>query len=86
MTDWCKNNTSLVWSWIALIGIAAIVCAASHGTLFQQLGIGLLTSAISLLVVVVVFEAIWQSVAKMLDGPDTKEAPKSAPKHRQRGQ
>jgi divalent metal cation (Fe/Co/Zn/Cd) transporter len=86
MTDLFKNNTSLVWSWVAMIGIAAIVCAVSHGTRFQQLGIGLLASAIALLVVVVVFEAIWQSVAKLLDGPGGKEAPKSAPKHRQRGQ
>jgi divalent metal cation (Fe/Co/Zn/Cd) transporter len=86
MTNWFKNNSSLVWSWAALIGIAAIICAASHGTSFQQLGIGLLTAAIALLVVVAVFEAIWRSAAKLLDGPDRKEAPKSTPKHRQRGQ
>jgi divalent metal cation (Fe/Co/Zn/Cd) transporter len=86
MTNWFKNNTSLVWSWIAVIGIAAIVCAATHGTRFQQLGIGLLASAIALLIVVAVFEAIWQGVAKLLDGPDSKQAPKTTPKHRQRGQ
>jgi hypothetical protein len=86
MTNWFKNNSSLVWSWTALIGIAAIVCAASHGTSFQQLGVGLLTAAIALLVAVAVFEAIWRSAAKLVDGPGGKEAPKSTPKHRQRGQ
>lgn len=86
MTNGFKNNASMIWSWAALIGIAAIVCAATHGTSFQQLGIGLLTGAIALLVVVAVFEAIWQCAAKLFDGPASREAPKSTPKHRQRGQ
>jgi hypothetical protein len=86
MTKWFKNNTSIIWSWAALIGVAAIVFAASRDTVFQQLGVGLLTAAIALLVTVAVFEAIWQSIAKWLASPDSKEAPKSAPKHRQRGQ
>jgi hypothetical protein len=83
MTNGFKN---IIWSWAALIGIAAIICAASHGTRFQQFGIGLLTAAIALLVVVAVFEAIWRSAAKLLDGRNSKDAPKSPPKHRQRGQ
>jgi divalent metal cation (Fe/Co/Zn/Cd) transporter len=86
MTNGFKNNASMIWSWTALIGIAAIVCAATHGTSFQQLGIGLLAAAIALLVIVAVFEAIWRSAAKLLDGPASKEVPKSTPKHRQRGQ
>jgi hypothetical protein len=86
MTNWFKNNNSIVWSWTALIGIAAIVFAASRGTEVQQLGVGLLTASIALLVTVAVFEAIWQGVTKLLASPNSKEAPKSAPKHRQRGQ
>jgi hypothetical protein len=86
MTNWFKNNASIIWSWTALIGIAAIICAASRGTSFQQLGIGLLTASIALLVAVAVFEAIWQGATRGLDSRGNKEAPKSAPKHRQRGQ
>ncbi len=90
MTNWFKNNASTIWSWTALIGIAAIICAAGRGTSFQQLGIGLLTAAIALLVAVAVFEAIWRIAAKGLDSQGNKEAPKSTnkstPKHRQRGQ
>jgi divalent metal cation (Fe/Co/Zn/Cd) transporter len=86
MTNGFQYNTSVIWSWTALIGIAAIVCAVTRGTSFQQLGIGLLTAAIALLVAVAVFEAIWRSAAKLLDRPASREAPKSAPKHRQRGQ
>lgn len=86
MPNWFKNNKSIVWSWAALIGIAAIVFAASRGTGFQQFGIGLLTAAIALLVAVAVFEGIWQSATRRPASAGTKEAPKSAPRHRQRGQ
>jgi hypothetical protein len=86
MTSWLKNNASIIGSWAALIAVAAIICVASRGTQFAQLGMGLLTAAIALLVAVAVFEAIWQAVAARIDSADDKEAPGSAPKHRQRGQ
>jgi divalent metal cation (Fe/Co/Zn/Cd) transporter len=86
MKNWFKNNASVIWSWAALIGVAVIAFAATRGTSLQQLGIGLLTAAIALLVAVAVFEAVWQGITTWLDSTNDKEAPKSSPKHRQRGQ
>lgn len=86
MIGWFRSNTSIAWSWAALIAVAAIVFGVSRGTQFAQLGIGLLTAAIALLVAMAVFEIIWQTAAKRLDSTDDKQAPGSARKHRQRGQ
>jgi len=86
MTDRFKDNASIVWSWAALIAVAAIVFAASRGTQFQQFGIGLLTAAIALLVAVAVFEAIWQAAVKWHESADDKQSSGSAPKSRRRGQ
>jgi len=86
MTDWFTENTSIVWSWAALIVVAAIIFGVGRGTQYQQLGVGLLTASIALLVCMAVFEAIWQAVVKWLATDNGKETPKSTPKHRQRGQ
>jgi hypothetical protein len=86
MASWFKNNASIVWSWAALIAAAAIIFGATRGTQFAQLGIGLLTAAIALLVAVAIFEAIWQIVVKRPDSTSGKPTSASAPKHRQRGQ
>jgi hypothetical protein len=86
MTDWFKENASIIWSWAALIAVAAIVFGAGRGTQYQQLGVGLLTASIALLVCMAVFEAIWQAALKWFAATDDKEAPKNTPKHRQRGQ
>lgn len=86
MTDWLKNNASIVWSWAALIAAAAIVFAASRGTQFAQLGIALLTAAVALLVVMALFEVIWQAAMGRLAPADDKAAAGSAAKHRRRGQ
>jgi hypothetical protein len=86
MIGWFRDNTSIVWSWAALIAVAAVVFGVSRGTQFGQLGIGLLTAAIALLVTMAVFEIIWQTAMNFFDSTDDKQAPGSTPKHRQRGQ
>ncbi len=86
MADWFKENASIIWSWAALIVLAVIIFAVSHDTQYQQLGVGLLTAAIALLVCMAVFEAIWQAAVKWAVAGGDKPAPKSTPKHRQRGQ
>ena len=86
MTDWFKNNASIVWSWTGLIAVAAIVFAVSRGTGYHQLGVGLLAASLALLVAMALFEVIWQLIVKWLDSPNDKNAPKSAPKTRRRGQ
>lgn len=86
MTDWFKDNAPIVWSWVALIAVAAIAFAASRGTQYQQFGVGLLTASIALLVFVAVFEAIWLAAVTWLGPTDDKAARESAPKHRRRGQ
>ncbi len=86
MTDWLKNNASIVWSWAALIAVAAIVFLASRGTQFAQFGIGLLTAAVALLVAMALLEVIWQAAMRWLGPADDKPAAESAPKHRRRGQ
>jgi hypothetical protein len=86
MTSWLKTNASLIWSWAGLIAAAAIIFGVTRGTQFAELGIALLTSAITLLVAVAVFEAIWQFVAGWSRSSDDKAASERTPKHRQRGQ
>jgi Flp pilus assembly protein protease CpaA len=87
MTDWFRENASIVWSWAALIVVTAIIFAASHGTQYQQLGVGLLTASIALLVCMAVFEAICWTGASRIGSTDEKAARESAPpKHRRRGQ
>lgn len=86
MIDWFKKNAPIVWSWAALIAVAAIVFAATRGSGLAQFGIGLLSAAIALLVAMGIFELIWQAAMKWLDTTDDKGAPGSARKHRQRGQ
>ena len=86
MTGWLRDNSSVVWSWAALIVAAAIVFGATRGTQFAQLGVGLLTGAIALLVSMAIFEMIWQAAARWLEPAEEKPAPERARKHRQRGQ
>jgi len=86
MTDWFKNNASIVWSWAALIAASAIVFAISRGTQFAQFGIGLLTAALALLVAMALFEVIWQAAMRRLASAEDKPAAESPPKHRRRGQ
>jgi hypothetical protein len=86
MTEWLKTNATTVCSWAALIAVAVIVFGASRGTALGQFGVGLLTGAIALFVVIVLFELLWRAAAHWLDTADDKQAPGSARKHRQRGQ
>jgi hypothetical protein len=84
MTAWLKDNTSTIWSWIALIVGAAIVFAVCRGTHYQMLGVGLLLSSIALLVAMAVFELIWQIVARWLHFFDEEAGSGNAPKSRHR--
>jgi cell division protein FtsW (lipid II flippase) len=87
MTNWFKDNTSIIWSWAALIAVAAIICGVSRSTQFASFGIGLLTASVALLVAVAVFEAVWQAAVHWLSSAGNGQAPpRSTPKHRQRGQ
>jgi hypothetical protein len=82
MTDWFKRNSSIVWSWAALIGGSLIIFWASLGTRFQQFAIGLLTASIALLVIMAVFEALWQTAARAFNFGAEEEAPSTKPKSR----
>lgn len=86
MAGWFRDNKSVVWSWAILIAVAAVAFGATRGTQFAQLGVGLLTAAIALLVTMAVFEIIWQTAVRWFDSPNGKPASGSTPKHRQRGQ
>jgi hypothetical protein len=86
MTEWLKTNATTICAWAALIAVAAIVFGASRGTALGQFGIGLLTGAIALLVVIALFELIWRAAVRWLDSTDDKQAPGRARKHRERGQ
>lgn len=86
MTAWLRNNSSVVWSWAVLIVAAAIIFGVTRGSQFGQLGIGLLTGAIALLVVMAIFEMIWQTATGWGGSTDDKQAPERTRKHRQRGQ
>jgi hypothetical protein len=74
MTNWLERNSSDAWSWAALMAVSLIVFAASRGTEFQQFGVGLLSAAFGLLVLMAIFEAIWQTRARWFDLAPNKEA------------
>jgi hypothetical protein len=70
MTDWFKNNRSIVGWWVTLIALSAIVFAASRSTQFAQFGVGLLSSSLALLAAMAIFELIWQLAAKSFGPSD----------------
>lgn len=81
--NWLRNNSSTVWSWAALIAGALIVFALTWGTQYRQLGIALLAAAVTLLVLMAVFEAIWHVAVKMLEGQQPAgDKPKSGQRRR----
>jgi hypothetical protein len=66
MRRWLTENGTEVTRWAALIGGAFIVFWLTRGTAYQQLGIGLLSSAVALLVCLMVFEVIWRAVSAVV--------------------
>jgi hypothetical protein len=64
MPSWLDRNSSNIWSWAALMTASIITFAASRGTEFQQFGVGLLSASLGLLVLMAMFEAIWQTGAR----------------------
>ncbi len=86
MTAWFKENSSTVGLWVALIAATAIIFAVSRGSSYQQLGLGLFGSTVTLLVILALFEAIWQIAARSLNfldhGASRKDAPKSGQRRR----
>ena len=84
MKAWVYDNAATIWSWVALLGVSAIVFAATLHTSLHQFGVGLLTAAIALLVLMLVFEGIWQGVAVWLDAPgdQAKGGPPNPRRHR----
>jgi hypothetical protein len=73
MTNWLRRNSSNVWSSAALLVASVIIFAATRGTGFQQFGIGLLTASVALIVLLSLFEAIWEVSAKWLGILDEDE-------------
>jgi hypothetical protein len=57
MQKWLKENHAPAWA--ALIAFALIAFWISAGTAYHQLAIGVLAAAVTLLVVMLVFEALW---------------------------
>jgi hypothetical protein len=62
MRRWLTKNRTEVTRWAVLIGGAFIVFLLTRGTSYQQPGIGILASAVTLLVCLMVFEVIWRAV------------------------
>ena len=57
MQKWLKENHAPAWA--ALIAFALIAYWLSVGTPYHQLAIGVLAAAVTLLVVMLVFETLW---------------------------
>jgi hypothetical protein len=79
MAAWLKNNVSTVCWWIGLIAGSAIVLVITRGSQFQQLGIGLLISAISLFVIMALFEALWYLADRQFNFQNNDSAPGRPP-------
>ncbi len=54
------------WSWAALIALALAGFWISQGTPYHQFALGVLLSAVSLLVLLFLVELIWQALAAAL--------------------
>jgi hypothetical protein len=67
MQKWLKENHAPGWA--ALISFALIAFWISADTSFHQLAIGVLAAAVTLLVVMLVFEALWWIGAAALGSP-----------------
>jgi hypothetical protein len=57
MQKWLKDNHAPAWA--TLIGFALIAYWISGDTRYHQLAIGVLAAAVTLLAVMLVFEAVW---------------------------
>jgi hypothetical protein len=80
MTTWMRNNAATIWSWGSLVIGSIIIVAVTYGTSYRHLGIALLISSVSLLVIIAIFEALWRLAANFLDGEKASgSAPKSGP-------
>ena len=67
MQRWLKDNHAPAWA--ALIGFALIAYWISGDTRFHQLAIGVLAAAVTLLVVMLVFEAVWGIASAVFASP-----------------
>jgi hypothetical protein len=67
MQGWLKDNHAPAWA--ALIGCALVAYWVSGDTGYHQLAIGVLAAAVTLLVVLLVFEAIWGIASAVFDSP-----------------
>jgi hypothetical protein len=57
---WTKDNLATICSWATLIFGAAAFFWISRGTSYQQLAVGILASAVTLVLLMLVFEGLWQ--------------------------
>jgi hypothetical protein len=55
-------DPSTAWSWAALIAAALIAFRATQGTEYHQLALGIVLSAVTLLLLLSLVEAIWQAL------------------------
>lgn len=60
-----------MWSWAAVIAAALVFLWATNGTQLHHFVIGILLSAISLLVLLWIVEVIWQAL-EPAQRPDSK--------------
>lgn len=67
MNQWLRSKSANLWSLAGLLVVAIAVFAASRGTSYHRLGIGLVTAAIVFIVAIGIFEAIWQSATAWLN-------------------
>jgi hypothetical protein len=68
---WLKSEYSEFFSWLALVGVAAVLFLITIGTTFHKFALGLLISSISLLIVLTLFEFAWQRAASTTGPQDS---------------
>jgi uncharacterized membrane-anchored protein len=84
MTARLRDNLSTLVLWVVLVAGTAILFAVSRGTPYQQFGVGLFSSAVALLVILGLFEAIWQLASRSLNLLDDDVSRKDNPNSRHR--
>ena len=57
-----KIDPSTAWSWAGLIAATLIVFWATRGTEYHQLALGILLSAVTLLILLSLVEVVWQAL------------------------
>lgn len=66
-----RVEPSTAWSWAALIAAALVAFWLTRGTSYHRLALGVLLSSVTLLILLSVFELLWQALAVIFDSDTT---------------